>query len=896
MGKTKRQPASLKIAYWNANGLYSKKEEVKHFINKHQLDVLLVNETHLKPCQKPNISHYNLYKNDRTTSNGGGTAIYIRNTISHCELPTVDTNLMEITSLQIEMRNGPLILHSVYHPPSNIFNPDEIKNAFKSDIATIMAGDLNAKHVQWNSTCNNPRGSALNKLVQTLPIIIDAPAEHTHLHKPTNTTDVLDIVLLKNVSLNYHLETTIELSSDHHPVLFQLGTGDEEDTFTKTKTNWEKYRDILKNFKIPIIKSANEIDPATIELQNNILQAFNEATKITQKTRKQIDNLPTHIKNLIKEKNAARRTYHRTLNPADKTHLNYMTNRVKEALDLHRNEEWDKKVESLKIQNNSIWQMAKSLKNKTTRNQTALKEGNNIAISEADRANLFAEKMCEQFKPHNLLASTDKQTYENIQKMLTYDDEPPINPVSPEEIVTIIKKLKNKKAPGDDNINNQLLRNLPNKTVMHLTALTNAILRFQKFPEKWKVAKVIMLLKPNKRPSDPISYRPISLLSCTSKIVERCILTRLNEELQTRQVVPHTQFGFRERHSAVQQVTRLSSDIINNLNRKQKTAALFIDLAKGFDKVWHNGLILKMAQQFKLPVKITRLIQSYLTNRKFFVSVNGIKSNNFTIQGGVPQGSVLGPVLFNIYASDIPQMQHAKVAQFADDTALYVTAKFANWATRRLQSDINTLTDWLKVWKFELNTEKSQALFIGPKKRSSARPRHNLKIENKEIPWEKQVKYLGITLDEDMKFSKHVQATKKKANQMLGNLYPLLNPKSKLSLENKITLYKTMILPIILYGIEVYSTTTKQNLYQLQIVQNKTLRICTNAPWFVSNKQIHQDLEMKYIEEIAEERRQKFFKTAELHENPLISDTLNYQANANNKYIHPAQLYKEMDN
>lgn len=178
----------------------------------------MVNETHLKPNQYPNIRHYIFYKNDRINGPGGGTAIYVKNTINHCALPQIETAEMENTSIQIKMKNGPIIFHSVYYPPTKEFHPNDIRNALASDYTTILAGDLNAKHTEWNSAQINHRGTQLKKLIDTLPVIIDGPAEHTHFHAPTNSADTLDIVIIKNLNLEYLLETKMELSSDRHPV------------------------------------------------------------------------------------------------------------------------------------------------------------------------------------------------------------------------------------------------------------------------------------------------------------------------------------------------------------------------------------------------------------------------------------------------------------------------------------------------------------------------------------------------------------------------------------------------------------------------------------------------------------------------------------------------------
>lgn len=889
----KKIPASLKVSYWNANGLLNKKNELVHYLNKHNIDVLLVNETHLKPNQIPKIRDYNFYKNDRLTK-GGGVAIYIKNNLSHCELPIIPTEELEIISIQVKMKNGPLILHSVYYPPCKTFHENDIKNAFMSNSATVMAGDLNAKHSEWNSIVNNQRGLELKRLTDNTAIIVEGPLEPTHFAAGKNSSDVLDIILLKNINLQYSLETVMELSSDHHPVILTIGDSMEKDEFEVKKTNWEKFRDVLKTKKIPIIRNKNEIEEKALELQQIINDAFAAATTIKIKTKKQLDTLPIYLKELIKEKNKARRTYHRTLNPQDKTHLNYMTRRVTEALTEHQNDKWQEKMEELQKQDSNVWKIAKALKNKTSRQKSTLIKDNIVATDDIEKANLFAKTMEEQFKPYELTRKEDRKLGKFNRINLEQGMEQPIRYVEPVEITGIIKTLKKKKAAGEDGINNQMLKNLPDRTILHITALVNAVLRFQTFPNCWKKAKIIMLLKPQKKSSDPTSYRPISLLSCLSKIAERCILTRLNEELENLNVVPHVQFGFRQNHSAIQQVARVIGDMTNNLNSKKKTAAIFIDLAKGFDKVWHNGLIYKMKSTFKISTNMTRLIQSYLTERKFYVSVDNVKSMENTISAGVPQGSVLGPTLFNIYTSDLPVLTNSQVAQFADDTAIYTSARLASTAVNNLQKDINILTCWLYQWKFQLNADKSTALFVGPRKKESARPRKNININGKNITWSKYVKYLGIVIDDQLTFCKHITETQKKAKIMVKNLFAMINKKSKLSIDCKLMIYKSMILPIMLYGIETWYIASDRNIYKLQVIQNKVLRMCSGAEWFETNDQLHRDLEMPKLKDIINKRTEKFYNINEKHENPLIQSTVNVIQSQSNRFKHPAKHFKNL--
>lgn len=197
------------------------------------------------------------------------------------------------------------------------------------------------------------------------------------------------------------------------------------------------------------------------------------------------------------------------------------------------------------------------------------------------------------------------------------------------------------------------------------------------------MAIICTFLKPNKNPTFPDSYRPISLLCHASIILERIIQRRLNQELENQRVIPNKQFGFHKSHSAELQALRLKLDIEKNLKEKRITAALFIDLTKAFDKTWHSGLQQKM-KQLHINPRLIKLVSWFLSHRTFQVTVDGQLSNIKSIEAGVPQGSVLGPILFNIYTSDIPRMEGVNLALYADDIVVYTSDKKARYAKKTI--------------------------------------------------------------------------------------------------------------------------------------------------------------------------------------------------------------------
>lgn len=264
---------------------------------------------------------------------------------------------------------------------------------------------------------------------------------------------------------------------------------------------------------------------------------------------------------------------------------------------------------------------------------------------------------------------------------------------------------------------------------------------------------------------------------------------------------------------------------------------------------------------------ITVLIKSYLKRRKFRVKIGNHLTEEREIEAVVPQGSVLGPILFNIYMADIPALRYCKLAQFADDTAIYTHHRQAKTLSNRLQTDLDTICEFFKKWKTKINNNKTVAMVFS--KRARRRP-PKLYIEDNPINWTHEAKYLGVTLDSKLKLRTHLKEIRQKAGQITHKLYPLINKESKLDINNKLTLIKSIILPSMTYACEVYRIVDRNKLMKLQVFLNKVTRMALSAPWYVSNLQIRNDCKMKTIEEISKERTEKLKKTMLQHSNELI--------------------------
>ncbi|TLO84126.1 hypothetical protein FEG28_19010, partial [Acinetobacter baumannii] len=258
---------------------------------------------------------------------------------------------------------------------------------------------------------------------------------------------------------------------------------------------------------------------------------------------------------------------------------------------------------------------------------------------------------------------------------------------------------------------------------------------------------------------------------------------------------------------------------------------------------------------------------------------------------GVPQGSALSPLLFSLYINDIPRSPETHLALFADDTAIYYSCRKKALLHRRLQTAATTMGQWFRKWRIDINPTKSTAVLFKrgrPPNTTLSIPLPTRRVNtpapavrpitmfDQPIPWAPKVKYLGVTLDSRMTFRPHIKTVRDRAAFILGRLYPMICRRSKMSLRNKVTLYKTCIRPVMTYASVVFAHAARIHLKSFQIIQSRFCRIAVGAPWFVRIVDLHDDLDLESISKYLQSASMRHFDKAARHENPLIVAAGNY--------------------
>lgn len=893
-----RQPRALTILSWNANSINNKKEEFVEAFRTHQIDVALVSETYLKPGKKLNLTNLAVYRNDRIGSQGGGTAIVVRRDLDHYEVDLPALTSLEANAVVVKMASGKLRLISAYKPPKTALQTADLDALLRDQTPTLLAGDLNSKHTSWNSRNSNRDGRLLHEHSASRAYSVLGPTAPTFYPASQHRPDVLDIAIPMNVTKSISINALQELSSDHNPVLISYGDEaveiDVEPKLNTKKTDWKLFRTLMDRRLTdasPPINTSEDIDRCTKELTEGITDALMASTPTAKPRRNGEFDLPLHITKSIQAKNKVRKLWQKHRLPSLKTKLNSMVTDIKNMIKNHLNAKWTQKLESLKTEDQSLWQLTKRLMRIPTKSPP-LHGMYGLAYSNQEKANALADTLESTFTPHDDPSDIDKirQAENQIRrfKHLESDLEEVIQ-TTPAEIRQALDKLKTRKAPGLDQIPNAALKELSKKSVTFMAHIFNAILRWGHFPSLFKESKIIVFQKPGKDAQFPQNYRPISLLSGVSKILEKIILARINLFLETNHIIQDEQFGFRPKHSANHQVLRITEYVVKGFNDNKTTAAVFLDVAQAFDRVWHEGLLSKMMTT-KMPVYIIKLVASYLRRRSFRVHHQGAYSTTRPIEAGVPQGSLLAPTLFAIYIHDMPRSPNVMLGVYADDTALVAQSWHGLQACKYLQAALDNYESWCQDWRIKINVAKSNAVLFTRKRTAKATTVCDLELFEETIPWKKEAKYLGVTLDKTLSWQANTRQLATKARSRLGILDPVLNRKSTLSIANGLTLYKTMVLPIITYAAPIWATAAKSQILQLQRVQNRALRTATRSPWFVRNDDIHRDAGIQTIRAAVIKMAEKFFEAMKAVPNVLVSSLSQYEPEDILRYKRPRNI------
>ena len=475
------------------------------------------------------------------------------------------------------------------------------------------------------------------------------------------------------------------------------------------------------------------------------------------------------------------------------------------------------RISSHKLGSRAFWKIFNSVFNKGKSNVPPLFNGFEVLTSSKDKAELFAQsfsKNCSLNSSGHGLPNFPSRCNDSLCDLR----------ITPQSVARIISGLDPSTASGPDNIPVIVLQMCSPELSCVLSKLFNKCLVESSFPSCWKCPSVVPVFKNSGERSDPRNYRPISLLPIISKVFESLINGALVSHLESHGLFSDKQYGFRVARSTADLLTVITERFYRALDQCGEARAVALDISKAFDKVWHAGLLHKL-KSYGICGRIFRIIESFLHDRKIKVILDGQHSSTYSITSGVPQGSILGPILFLIFINDLPDNIISELAIFADDTSLYSCLNEKCGLFERLELagslelDLSSVTEWGSQWLVTFNSAKTKLLSVNRYRNSDDIP---ISMADSVLTESSSFRLLGLTFSKDLTWNDYIKSIAKSAAMKVGSLY---RARQYLSSECILHLYKSLIRPCMEYCCHIWGGASADVLGLLDSIQKRIANI-----------------------------------------------------------------------
>ena len=875
----------IKIFQLNAGGWITNKLSIQNAIRKENIDVVLINEHGIKAGEELKITSYNVYKKNALNERRSGCAIAIRKNLEYRIREDFHSDLL---SIEIDTSLGPIIIATAYIPPrvGYLHYPDYFR-LFNTRKPVYFVGDLNARDSILGHRNSNKTGKALATLIKNQNANYIGPDFPTFINNRSCTSP--DIILTNNHTYhNSYSEPGPPNSSDHIPIILTISSKPILIPIRKRNSyknaNWEGYRYELEQAnRVDRLENVGDIEDAVGRWTRDIQQASDRfIPKVSYRAIPHPKTSP-QIRQLETEYTRLRDNIYRLGPTVGRTkRIRELRTEIRQEYRRINRESWNEFVGKIDKERNKedFWKSIKRIYGqKETREVKYLKDndGNDI-FKEDKREKIFrgywerifqiSEEENESFDEeiNRTVKRTLSENSENITTKANLNEENIITEIiTAKEIKETIKSFK-QKAPGNDGITKNHLMNLPQSKIIDLAKIFSTSLTLGHFPTIWKQSTMIFLPKPFKSPTNHINYRPISLLNLPAKILEKIINKRLIESIDQKNLNNQSQHGFRKDFGTDTATAIIYETIAAVKSNNFKTNVILRDISKAFDKVWHEGLIFKFLINNFHP-NLTRIISSYLHNRKACIRIGNYIGPNFNLKCGVPQGGCLSPTLFNFYTHDIPQPESIfnNHIIYADDITQIISYKSEKMLKRITEREIRKVNDYERKWKINTNMNKFQIIPIGGKRKQK------IEINNKPIEYSESGKSLGMIISKTG-FTAHAKNRISIAKASIPKLHSLID----LSPANKRLLYLTMIRSKLLYPTIPLHTRSTNLIQKLQIVQNKCARIITKTRLIENktNKITNKEAKLPAINEVLHNSAKSIWNKLNIDNNQELKITV----------------------
>lgn len=878
----------FKFAHFNIRSVRTGFDMFSDVVAVEDFDIVGISETWLDEDDNIFLPNYNLVKNSRI-NRGGGVAFFIKKSIKYKILTQSNNdNHLEHVWISTKIAGKTFCLGSLYRPPTS--NLNHCLEELERDITAFMpvydyilcGGDLNIDFLDTSKAGVNVMTNFLNKYNL-----------HQLISEPTRVTDasmtLLDLIISSNLDIIHNTDVLrMDDISDHRLVLCNLNiyTNKQNPVF-KTyrdygKFNYENFLFDLHSFNWDLIYSLENVD--------DMVEFWN--TNIT----------------LLFDVHAPLKTVRITKSPAP-----WLTENLRLLMSLR-----DKAFAKFKrLKTDALWNEYKALRNLVNMNiksekraylqhkfQTNLKEFwktlRYLNINNKTEPSVMNFKDPDEFNNffiHNvpqMIASNDDSIF--LQKYVgsTYTngiDKFKFRVVSTEEVEKAFRSIRSN-ARGVDNIDLKMLDLVLPHLSEYLTFIINKCLTGGVFPKVWKDAYVIPLQKTS-NPKHLTDFRPISILPTVSKVLEKIIAEQLTSFVHTSGIIPDTQSGFRRDHSTATALLNVTDDLFRGFDKGENTCLILLDYSKAFDTLIHTILCNKL-KYFCFSDNAINFFENYLSSRRQSVVVNSTYSSFVVRHAGVPQGSILGPLLFTIYTADFGNfLKFCNVHQYADDTQLYYSFVLSDLHTacQHINADLDRIAAVSRAHGLVLNGSKTNCMVTGRNRHLiSSENGFRLSIQNQELKISDSCKNLGLYLDADLRFEPHVRNLIKICYLKLRTLYMC---KDILTTSLRLKLCDAFILSVISYcDIVFWPTLLNKDKTTLQIIQNACIRFAFGLRKFDHITREFQLSEWLNLNERYQLHMLTFLnKLEKSHKPPYLHAKLTLRRNIHNRTTRTCDLY-----
>ena len=829
------------ILQWNMQSYRSNFRNLKLLIERLSPVCICLQETLIRDNIVFPPNKYNLIQSEVKRDDGHerGVAILVHKKIAYDEIP-INSDL-QVKAIKLYL-NKHYTICSIYLPHIPV-TLNEISNVINQlPRPFLLLGDVNAKSPLWGD-CNDHtdrRGELFERLLLNHDICILNDGTATHYHIQTNSTSAIDLsICSSDISLDFLFSTLEDLNgSDHFPIVLSPSMNPNPVNFTKRlnfkKANWKLFHDITSTNMI--INDHDNINDIVTMMEDMIMNAAYVAIPMKGNN----DKIPVpwfndDCKIAKRERLRAQRALRRNYNLMNKINFQRCRARCRYIFKQAQSQSWRTHLSKINQHTSlsKIWKIVSKISGKFQASPSPVLRlpcGNLISDSKTV-ANEMARSFSEVTYDRNYLpeflqhkrSTESRNLIFNTARNFEYNE-----PFSMHELMSCLS-LTGDTSPGIDRITYRMIKNMHPSMMEMVLKIFNLIFTKQEFPDRWKTAVVIPILKPGKDPRNTNSYRPISLTSCLGKLLEKIVNTRLMWFLETNNLINKAQSGFRRNRSTTDNLVALENHIQDAISNKYHTIAVLFDLKKAYDMAWRRG-IMENLFSYGLRGNLPIYLQNFLSNRQIKVRVNEIMSDPFLLMEGVPQGSVLSCTLFlvavNHIVDNLPRNVNSSV--YVDDLVIYASGRTPQLIERRLQTAINSITNWTKHTGFRFSTEKTVSLHMC-RRRNCPKMAHNLTLHGQPITAVTSYKYLGLIFDSSVTWKPHITSLRKSCIKTLNLLKYLTSKKWGADRVSLLRLFIMLIKPKLEYGIEAFSSASPTLMSSLEPIQNTAIRISTGA-------------------------------------------------------------------